>query len=111
MLKTMTFVIGKLKLASLSLFLDASPTPSLDPRCHFDSEMSLHIYTTYVKGILCQGGEAPKNKLTDAIFNFSMTNVVFLSISCTYAQKDDNTLFDLKSTSILNIAALLLFEK
>ena len=65
---------------------------------------------------MCKGhpvprGEAPRKNLTDVIFNFSMTKVVFLSISRTHAQKDDITLFDLKSTSILNIAALLLFEK
>ena len=49
----MTFVIGKMKLVSFILFLDAFP---LDPRCHLDSEMLLLTFTTYVKGILGLGG-------------------------------------------------------
>ena len=50
----MTFVTGKVKLVSFSLFLDA-PHP-LDPRCPLDNDMSLLTYTTYVKGVLGQGG-------------------------------------------------------
>ena len=57
----MTFVIGKMKLVSFSLFLDASP---LDPKC------LLHIYVVNVysdmslsKGHLGSRGEASKNKL------------------------------------------------
>ena len=74
----------------------------LDPRCPFDNVMSLHIYTTYVKGILGQGGgggegEAPKNKLKDANF----TNIIF-SVFRTHAQNEDSTHLNLKSTSILN---------
>ena len=45
MLRKVTFVTGKLKLASFSLFLE-------DPRCPSDNEMSLPTYTYYVKGIL-----------------------------------------------------------
>ena len=47
-LKIVTFVIEKMKLASFSLFLDAPP---LDPRCPL-----LYKYTTYVKGVLGLGG-------------------------------------------------------
>ena len=36
-LKIVTFVIEKMKLASFSLFLDASPPPPLDPRCPLDN--------------------------------------------------------------------------
>ena len=28
----------------------------LDPRCHLDNKMSLHMYTTYVKGVVGLGG-------------------------------------------------------
>ena len=37
-LKTVTIVIGKMKLVSFSLFLDSFP---LDPRCPLDSDMAL----------------------------------------------------------------------
>ena len=53
--KIVTFVIGKMKLVSFSLFLDAFP---LDPRCPLDNDMSLQTFTTYVKGILGLGGKA-----------------------------------------------------
>ena len=52
-----TFVNEKLKFASFSLFLDAPPPV---PRCPLDNEMSLHIYTTYVNGVLVKG-KKPKN--------------------------------------------------
>ena len=48
----MTFVTGKVKLVSFSLFLDAFPP--LDPRRPLDNDMLL--YTTYVKGFLGLGG-------------------------------------------------------
>ena len=37
--KIVTFVNGKMKMVSFSLFLDAFPP--LDPRCPFDNDMSL----------------------------------------------------------------------
>ena len=54
-LKIVTFVIEKMKLASFSLFLDAFPPP-LDPRCPLDNKMALYKYMTYVKGVLGLGG-------------------------------------------------------
>ena len=51
--------------------------PPLDPRSH------LHMLYIYIatfncpKGILGLGGKASKNKLKDASFIFSMTNVTF----------------------------------
>ena len=39
-----------------------------------------------------------------------MTNLLFFSIFCTHVQKEIQ-LLDLKSTSIINISAPLLFEK
>ena len=77
----------------------------------FQRVIALHISITYVKGILDQGGKAPRNKLKDMSFNFSMTNVIYCSIIPMHAQKEDITLLDFKSTSILNFSALLLFEK
>ena len=53
-LKSVTFVIEKVKLVSFSLFLDASP---LYPRCPLDNNMSLYTYTTYVKGVSGLGGK------------------------------------------------------
>ena len=64
------------------------------------------------KGIsgLGGGGEASKNKLKDASFIFSMTNVTISSIFCTHAQKEYCKVFEMKGIYILNILALLLFE-
>ena len=64
------------------------------------------------KGILGRGGggEASKNKLKDASFIFSMTNVTILSIFRTHAQKEYRIFLEMKGTYILNILELLLFE-
>ena len=56
-------------------------------------------------------GEASRNKLKDAsCFIFSMTNVTILIIFRTRAQKEYHKVLEIKSTLILNILALLLFE-
>ena len=55
------------------------------------------------------GGEASKNKLKDASFIFSMTNVTILSIFRTHAQKEYRKVLKMKGTYILNILALLRF--
>ena len=47
------FVIRMLNSVYLSLFLDMFP---LRPNCPLVNEMSLHIYTTHVSGILGLGG-------------------------------------------------------
>ena len=64
------------------------------------------------KGILGGGGggEASKNKLKDASFIFSMTNVIILTIFGTHAQKEYRKVLEMKVTYILYILALLLFE-
>ena len=62
------------------------------------------------KSILGLGGKASKNKLKDASFIFSMTNVTILSIFRTHAQKEYRKVSKMKGTYILNILALLLFE-
>ena len=62
------------------------------------------------KGILGLGWKASKNKLKDASFIFSMTNVTIISIFRTHAQKEYRKVLEMKGTYILNILALLLFE-
>ena len=62
------------------------------------------------KGILGLGEEASKNKLKDASFIFSMTNVTILSIFRTHAQKEYHKFLEMKGTYILNILEFLLFE-
>ena len=57
----------------------------------------------FPKGILGLGGEASKNKLKDASFIFSMTDVTILSIYRTHAQKEYRKVLEMKSTYILNI--------
>ena len=58
------------------------------------------------KCILGLGGKASKNKLKDASFIFSMTNVTILSILRTHAQKEYRKVLEMKGTYILNILAL-----
>ena len=86
------------------------PFPPLDPR------RPLHMLYICIatfncpKGILgLGGGEASKNKLKDASFIFSITNVTILSIFRTHAQKEYRKVLEMKGTYILNILALLLF--
>ena len=93
----------------MSSFAYTTPFP-LDPR------RPLHMLYICIatfnsrKGILGLGGEASKNKLKDARFIFSMTNVTILSIFRTHAQKEYRKVSKMKGTYILNILSLLLFE-
>ena len=48
----MMYVIRMLNSIYLSLYLDMPALPPLDPRCPLVNEMSPHIYTTYVSGML-----------------------------------------------------------
>ena len=87
-----------------------NPFPLLDPR------RPLHMLCICIatfncpKGILGLGGKASKNKLKDANFIFSMTNVAILSIFHTHAQKENRKVLKMKGAYILNILAPLLFE-
>ena len=56
------------------------------------------------------GGKASKNKLKHTNFIFPMTNVTVLSVFRTHAQMEYRKVLEMKSTSILNILALLLLE-
>ena len=82
------------------------PPPPLDPR------RPLHMLCICIatfncpKGILGLGGKASKNKLKDASFIFSMTNVTMLSIFHTHAQNENRKVSKMKGTYILNILAL-----
>ena len=61
------------------------------------------------KGILGQGGVS-KYKLKDTSFTFPMTNVTFLGVFRTHAQKEYGKVLEMKSTYIFNILALLFFK-
>ena len=61
------------------------------------------------KGHRGSRGEASKNKLKDTSFIFPMTNITVLSVFRTHAQKEYGKVWEMKSTVILNILALLLF--
>ena len=74
-----------------------------------DLRCVLHMLCMYVATFHCtnaildqwRGGEEKHLKLNlKTCFNFPMTNVTYLSIFRTHAQKEDITLFDSKSTSI-----------
>ena len=93
----------------LSLIQPLSP---LDPRRHLHMLYICIATFNCSKGILGLGGggKASKNKLKDASFIFSMTNVPILSIFCTHAQNEYHKVLEMNGTYILNILALLLFE-
>ena len=59
---------------------------------------------------MSRGGGASKNKLKYTDFIFPMTNVTVLSVFHTHAQKEYRKVLEMKSTSILNILALLFLE-
>ena len=90
----MTFVIGKMKLVSFSLFLDAFPPRPKMPFGH--QHVAINIYNI-CKGHFGSRGEASKNKLKDTSFIFPKTNVTILGIFRTHAQKECNVL-EMKST-------------
>ena len=87
----------------MSSFAYTTPLPPLDP------SRPLHMLCICIatfncpKGILGLGGKASKNKLKDASFIFSMTNVTILSIFRTHAQRKNRKVSKMKGTHILNI--------
>ena len=91
-------------------FAYTTPFTPLDPRRHLHMLYICIATFNCPKGILGLGGKASKNKLKDASFIFSMTNVTILSIFRTHAQKEYRKVLEMKGTYILNIFALLLFE-
>ena len=56
------------------------------------------------------GGEASENKLKDTSFIFQMTNVTILGVFRTHTKKEYGKAWEMKSITILNILALLLFK-
>ena len=92
-------------MSSFAYTTPSPPPPPLDPR------RPLHIVYICITTIYCPkgnlglggGGEASKNKLKDASFIFSMTNVTILSIFRTHAQKEYRKVLEMKGTYILNI--------
>ena len=94
----------------MSSFAYTTPLPPLDPRHPLHMLCICIVTFNCPKGILGLGGKASKNKLKDASFIFSMTNVTILGIFRTHAQKKNRKVSKMKGTYILNILALLLFE-
>ena len=70
---------------------------------------AINIYNI-CKGHFESMGEASKNKLKDTSFIFPMTNVTILGVFRTNAQKEYSKVFQMKSTCILNISALIFFK-
>ena len=107
--KIVTFVIGKMKLVSFSLFLDAPPPPPPRPKMPFTYVVNDYSDLSLSKGHLRSRGKASKNKLKDTSFIFPMTNVTIFGVFRTHAQKEYGKVLEMKSTYILNILALLFF--
>ena len=82
--KIVTFVIGKMKLVSFGLFIDASPPR---PKMPFTYVVNVYSHMSLSKGHLGSRGGS-KNKLKDTSFSFPMTNVTLLGIFLTHAQKE-----------------------
>ena len=99
--KNVTFVIGKMKLVSFTLFLDAFPPR---PKMPFIYIVNVYNDMSLSKGHLGPRGGASKNKLKDTNFIFPMTNVTILGVFRTHAQNEE-----MKSIHILNILAVLLY--
>ena len=55
------------------------------------------------------GGEASEIKLKDTSFIFPMTNATISGVFRTHAQKEYGKVWEMKSTPIFNVLALLLF--
>ena len=87
-----------------------NPFLPLDPRHPLHMLFICMATFNCPKGILGLGGKAFKNKLKDASFIFSMTNVTILSICRTHAQKEYRKFLEMKGTYIFNILEILLFE-
>ena len=106
---TPKIVIGKMKLVSFSLFLDAFPPR---PKMPFTYVVNVYSDITLSKGHLgssAEGVGGSKNKLKDTSFIFQMTNNTILDVFRTHAQKEYGKVWEKNSTPILNILALLLF--
>ena len=86
------------------------PFPPLDPRRPLHMLYICIATLNCPKGILGLGGKASKNKLKDASFIFSMTNIKILSKFRMHAQKEYRKVLEMKGAYILNILELLLFE-
>ena len=98
-----------MKLVSFSSFGDAFPPR---PKMPFGQRhVAINIYNI-CKGHFGSGGggEASKNKLKDTNFIFLMTNDTILGVFRTHAQKIYGNVLEMKSTSTLNILALLLIK-
>ena len=87
-----------------------NPFPPQDPRRPLHMLYICIGTFNYPKGILGLGGKASKNKLKDASFIFSMTDVTILSIFRTHAQKEYRKVLEIKGTYFLNSLPLLVFE-
>ena len=84
--KIVTFVIGKMKLASFSLFLDAFPPR---PKMPFGQRhVTINIYNICKGHFGFRGGEASKNKVKDTSFISPLANVTILGVFRTHAQKE-----------------------
>ena len=108
--KIVAFVIGKMKLVSFSLFLDAPPPRPKMPFTYVVnvySDMSLSKVHLGSRG---RGGGVSKNNLKDTSFIFPMTNVTILGVFRTHAQKENGNVWEMKSIFVLNILALLFLK-
>ena len=85
-----------------------NPSPP-DPKRPLNN-LNMFVATYCPKDILGLGWKAPKNKLKDTSLIFSMTNITIISIFRTHAHDECRKDLEMKSTSILNILALLLLE-
>ena len=94
----------------MSSFAYTTPSPPPRPKTPFTRAVYLYNAVQLSKGHLGSRGEASKNKLKDTSFIFSMTNITFLSIFRTHAQKEYCKVLETKGIYIVNDLVLLLFE-
>ena len=106
----MRFHIAQTKIFFADTFVSHPGGPNEQFGTHEKLPWGVQGNVNWMPGYLGLGGKASKNKLKDASFIFSMTNVTVLSIFRTHAQKEYHKVLEMKDTYILNIFALLLFE-
>ena len=78
----------------------------------FTFAVNVYSDTSLSKGYLgSRGGEASNNNVKYNSFIFPLTNVTSLGVFRTHAQKEYGKVWEMKSTHILNILALIHFLK
>ena len=90
------------------VFFGLYTPPPPRPKTPFTHVVYVYSDISLSKGYLGSRGKASKTNWKTPIFIFPMTYVTVLSVFRTHVQKEYHKVFEVKSTSSLNILAFLL---